>query len=89
MFLVCPVGCSELLSSLLKLTEDEEDLALIIPGERAQLYFSQGVTKRCHLSWFTDSALVYEPKCMGKGGGWRRGGGGVSANEYSCTQELK
>jgi hypothetical protein len=36
----------------------------------------QGVTKRCRLSWLTNSALVlavYEPKC------------GVSANENSCT----
>jgi hypothetical protein len=23
--------------------------------------FSQGVTKKCHLSWLTNSALVYEP----------------------------
>ncbi len=26
----------------------------------------QGVSKRCRLSWLTNSALVYEPKC-----GWR------------------
>jgi hypothetical protein len=31
----------------------------------------RGVTKRCRLSWLTNSALVYEPKC------------GVSANECS------
>ncbi len=37
----------------------------------------QEVTKRCRLSWLTNSALVYEPKC----GGSR----GISANEYSCT----
>ncbi len=29
----------------------------------------QGVTKRCRLSWLTNSALVYEPKCGGEGGG--------------------
>jgi hypothetical protein len=29
----------------------------------------QGVTKRCRLSWLTNSALVYEPKCGGRGGG--------------------
>jgi hypothetical protein len=29
----------------------------------------QGVTKRCRLSWLTKSALVYEPKCGGKGWG--------------------
>jgi hypothetical protein len=36
----------------------------------------RGVTKRCRLSWLTNSALVYEPKC---GGG---GGYGVPANVY-------
>jgi hypothetical protein len=45
----------------------------------------QGVTKTCRLSWLTNSALVYEPKCRGKGGG----SCGVSANEYSCTKEPK
>jgi hypothetical protein len=30
----------------------------------------QGVTKRCRLSWLTDSSLVYKPKCRG---GWLRG----------------
>jgi hypothetical protein len=48
---------------------------------------SQGVTKRCRLSWLTNSALVFEPKCGGRGGGG--GHCGVSANEYSCTQEPK
>ncbi len=28
----------------------------------------QGVTKRCRLSWLTNSSLVHEPKC-GRGGG--------------------
>jgi hypothetical protein len=28
----------------------------------------QGVTKRCRLSWLTNSALVYRPKCGGRGG---------------------
>jgi hypothetical protein len=27
---------------------------------------NQGVTKRCRLSWLTNSPLVYEPKCGGK-----------------------
>ncbi len=31
-------------------------------------YFSQGVTRRCRLSWLTNSALTYESKCGGKGG---------------------
>jgi hypothetical protein len=40
----------------------------------------QGVTKKCRLSWLTNSALVGEPKCG-------RGGRGflVSANGYSCA----
>jgi hypothetical protein len=48
-------------------------------------YSDQGVTKRCRLSWLTNNALVYEPKCGGRGGG----SCGVSANEYSCTQDPK
>ncbi len=44
----------------------------------------QGVTKRWCLSWVTNTALVYEPKCGGRGLGC-----GISANEYSCTQEPK
>ncbi len=39
----------------------------------------QGVTKRCRLSWLTNSALVHEPKCVG-GGGF-----GVSASERLYT----
>ncbi len=31
-------------------------------------YRYQGVTKRCRLSWLTNSALVYEPKCGGRRG---------------------
>jgi hypothetical protein len=27
----------------------------------------QGVTKRCRLSWLTNSALLYNPKCGGRG----------------------
>jgi len=30
----------------------------------------QVVTKRCRLSWLTNSPLVYEPKCLGRG--WLR-----------------
>ncbi len=29
----------------------------------------RGVTERCRLSWLTNSALVYESKCGGMGGG--------------------
>jgi len=28
----------------------------------------RGVTKRCRLSWLTNNALLYEPKCGGEGG---------------------
>ncbi len=43
-------------------------------------WINQGLTKRCRLSWLTISALIYEPKCGGRGGGcW------VSANEHSCA----
>jgi hypothetical protein len=41
---------------------------------------TQGVTKRCRLSWLTNSALVYEPNA----GGWGRVCG-ISANEHSCA----
>jgi hypothetical protein len=44
----------------------------------------QGVTKRCRLSWLTNSALVYEPKRGGRGGESCESCG-VSANEYSCA----
>ncbi len=39
-------------------------------NSRQRLYccFNPGFTKRCRLSWLTNSALVYEPKCGGYGG---------------------
>jgi hypothetical protein len=40
----------------------------------------QGVTKRCRLFWLTNSALVYEPKCGGQGGG-----GGVAGSQPMST----
>ncbi len=54
----------------------------ILPYTVRRFRSVQGVTKRCRLSWLTNSALVYAPK---------RGGGscGVSTNEHSCTQEPK
>ncbi len=42
-----------------------------------RFHFGQGVTKKCRLSWLTNSALVYEPNA---GGGCT-----VSANEYRCA----
>jgi hypothetical protein len=35
---------------------------------KVQLYISHCVTKKCRLSLLTNSALVYEPKCRGRGG---------------------
>ncbi len=34
-----------------------------------EITYKQGVTKRCRLSFLTNSALVYESKCRGIGGG--------------------
>jgi hypothetical protein len=42
----------------------------------------QEVTKKCRLSWLTNSVLINEPKCEGWGGG----GSGFSANKYSYAQ---
>ncbi len=44
------------LEPLIRLTERFLELAIRLYEE------SQGVTKRCHLSLLTNSALVYEPK---------------------------
>ncbi len=48
---------------------------------RVQVCQRKGVTKRCCLSWLTNSVHIYEPKCEGWGGG----GCGVSANENGCA----
>jgi hypothetical protein len=42
------------------------------------IYVMQEVTKRCRLSWLTNSPLVYEPKC---------GGEGVSGSLPKCTAD--
>jgi hypothetical protein len=39
----------------------------------------------CRLSWLTNSALVYEPKCGGSG--VVAGSQPISTVQYSCTQE--
>jgi hypothetical protein len=49
-------------------------------SEEWQVYADQGVTKRCLLSWLTNSVLVYEPNCG------EAGDCGVSTNEYSVWQ---
>jgi hypothetical protein len=38
-----------------------------------QNHFTQGIAKRCRLSWLTNSALVYEPKNAWGGGGELQG----------------
>jgi hypothetical protein len=43
------------------------------------IHRNHGVIKTCRLSWLTNSTLVYEPKCGG------RGVLRVSGNAYSCT----
>jgi hypothetical protein len=42
---------------------------IIIYEKQGRFIYSdiQGVTKRCRLSWLPNSALVYEPKCGGRG----------------------
>ncbi len=50
------------------------DVSVILLFLNQRFPISQGVTKRCPLSWLTKSALLYEPR-----------GCGVSANEYSCA----
>ncbi len=44
----------------------------------SDLHCKLGVTKRCRLSWLTNSALVYESKC-------RRRGGGVAGSQPMST----
>jgi hypothetical protein len=48
------------------------------------LRWSRGSTKRCRLSWLTNSALVYKPKCGGEGGGG--GGPGSQPMSTACAQ---
>ncbi len=48
-------------------------------GERV----GQGVTKRCRLSWLTNSALVYESQCGGM-----EVGCGISASEYNSAHHV-
>ncbi len=35
----------------------------VIGKDRREMCWKQGVTKRCRLSWLTNSALVNDPKC--------------------------
>ncbi len=58
---------------------------IVIIQNSTQNSGKHGVTKICRLSWLTNSALVYEPNCVRKGGGGCR----VSANEYSCAHRAQ
>jgi hypothetical protein len=58
--------------------EDQWERAVQWGGSQQQVHNKQGVTKRCRLSWLTNSALVYYPKCEGGGGKWGGGLGGLS-----------
>ena len=44
-------------------------ILLLYLGHPTSFSLRQAVTERCRLSWLTNSALVYEPKCGGEGGG--------------------
>ncbi len=55
-------------------------------GRRGHLLLQPGgYNQRFHLSWLTNSALVYEPECGGMG--WGGGAGSQPMSTYSCTQE--
>jgi hypothetical protein len=68
-----------------KVRQEDEKERQIDPEKEYQWALLRGVTKRCRLYWLTNCALVHEPKCGGGGGV----SCGVSANEYSRTQEFK
>ncbi len=42
-------------------------MASIVQILKMQLMQTQGATQRCRLSWLTNTALAYEPKCGGGG----------------------
>jgi hypothetical protein len=51
-----------------KVISRSKDYMGLLYCKYAVLWSKKGVTKRCRLSWLTNSALVYEPKCGGRGG---------------------
>ncbi len=65
-------------------SEDEtarKTVRIIRLGKRCSARSPAGVvTKGCRLSWLTNSAPVYEPKCRGGGGGV----GGEKQNRTPC-----
>ncbi len=56
--------------------------ALLLMHYILLFYCLAGGTKRCRLSWLTNSAVVNEPKCGGWGGGWVAGSQPMST---ACT----
>ncbi len=87
-----PLPCSSLHASKCaeSLCGAEEDLMLIHLTELhgnpvcpmgLQKSWTRGITKRCRLSWLTNSTLLYGPRWGGIG----LGSCGVSAIEYRCT----
>jgi hypothetical protein len=52
-------------------------------SEKYIIGYVQGVTKRCRLSWLTNSALVLQVQRNAGGMGW--GGGGLSQWVQMCT----
>ncbi len=58
----------EILRNKFSLTWDH-GFCTVVQILKMQLRLTQGVTtKRCRLSWLTNSALAYEPKCGGREG---------------------
>ncbi len=58
-------------------------MASVIKVMRTMVTVVQGVTKRCRLSWLTNSFLIYESQC----GGW--GGGGGLAGVQPMRKDVK
>ncbi len=60
-------------------------LVRAIDWQVREIYYYQGITNRCRLSWLTNSALFYEPKCGGMG---VRGGGVAGSQPMSTAVHL-
>jgi hypothetical protein len=54
--------------NVLKHCTEEESTHCILYMNKEVICLHQGVTKRCRPSLLTNSILVYEPKCGGRGG---------------------
>jgi hypothetical protein len=76
-------------------THTKDVLKMYVCTNRSTLYFTlqdewrpgvRSKIRRLHVSWLTNSALVYEPICGGWSG-WR--GFEEPADEYSCTHRAQ